>query len=194
MKHGSITTGRGDGGETSLPDGTPLPKDHPRIEALGLVDTFRISLSLLRIRLLALPEEKEQADFLFFLLHACFALGAEISGLSPHAGSSVPTLKKAHLQRLEKEQARLEQGLNLPPAFIATATNEGAALADEAATTIRTLERRMVACQKAVPPLDVGLSLAFVNRLSDYLFILARHLEKGHHETVDYRILDLSDD
>ena len=53
MKHGSITTGQGDGGTTRIPDGSSLPKDHPIIEALGSLDAFRASLSLLRIRLFA---------------------------------------------------------------------------------------------------------------------------------------------
>ena len=125
-------------------------------------------------------------------MHCCFALGAQISGLSASADSSVPGIRATHLQQLKEEQDRLEQALTLPPAFIATATNETAALADQTATAARTLERRMVACQSAVPLFADPLALAFVNRFSDYLFILARHLEKGNHETVDYTLLDPS--
>ena len=104
----------------------------------------------------------------------------------------MPGIRATHLQQLKEEQDRLEQALTLPPAFIATATNETAALADQTATAARTLERRMVACQSAVPLFADPLALAFVNRFSDYLFILARHLEKGNHETVDYTLLDPS--
>jgi cob(I)alamin adenosyltransferase len=191
MKKGSISTGKGDGGETRMLDGSMLPKDHVLIETLGSLDSFRSTLAWLRVRLQSLPEEKEQSDFLLFLIHACFALGAQLVPMPEGMTHTLPGLQSAHLQRLEAMERRLEEALTLPRAFIATASNEEAALADQAATAARTLERRLVACHRALPALDLSNALPFVNRMSDYLFILARHLEKGKHESVDYRLLDL---
>ncbi|HQB04230.1 MAG TPA: hypothetical protein PLY90_13185, partial [Candidatus Hydrogenedentes bacterium] len=95
-----------------------------------------------------------------------------------------------HLERLEQEQHRLERELNLPGAFIAAASNEDAALADLVVAAARSFERRLVGYQRIAPGFNAPLPLAFANRMSDFLFILARHLEKGVYHTVDYSRLN----
>lgn len=192
MQHHSITTGKGDQGETRALDGSTLPKDHAMMEALGALETLRAHLALLQIRLQPIAEEKESTECLFFLLHACFALGAYISDPESADPESPHALTPQHLERLEQEQHRLETELNLPGAFIAAASNEDAALADLAVAAARSFERRLVGYQRIAPGFNAPLPLAFANRMSDFLFILARHLEKGVYHTVDYSRLNPS--
>ena len=65
-----------------------------------------------------------------------------------------------------------------------------AAEIDYNAALVRGLERALVGLKEAVPEFRGEALLAFVNRLSDYLFILARTVEGGQHQTVDYSALD----
>ena len=88
---------------------------------------------------------------------------------------------------------RMRAALGLA-AFIVSASNTLAAHVDALCATARSFERSLVALREAVPEFDAGVLLAFANRLSDYLYILARHLEDGNHLTVDYdRLGDASD-
>lgn len=183
-----VTTGKGDGGETRSLDGAQLPKDHIMMETLGALDALRGQMALVRVLLLQKrPDDEHDAEFLLFLLHACFIMGSAISDprdqkMEWRRGHLTPN----HLEALEIEQARLEQAMNLPAAFIVCAANEMAAQADIAASTARTFERRMVAFHRAFPEFQQTIYSAFVNRLSDYLFILARSLDNGSYQTVNY--------
>jgi cob(I)alamin adenosyltransferase len=95
----------------------------------------------------------------------------------------------AYLARLEAEQARLEANLNLPRAFIVCAANPLAAQVDVTTTVARTFERSLVRLKETLPEFAADDLLAFCNRLSDYLYILARTLENGEHHPVDYQLL-----
>ena len=162
-----IYTRTGDAGTTGLADGSRVTKDAPRIEAIGAVDELNSVLGAL------LAEELPDA------VRACldnvqndlFDLGGELS-VPGHAIMSEP-----HVERLE----RALDGFNtaLPPLkdFILPAGSRPAALAHVARTVCRRAERRMVSLsrkQKIAPAL-----LAYVNRLSDLLFVLSRDLNRA---------------
>ncbi len=184
-----VTTHYGDGGMTRSLGGDRVPKSHPVMEAVGALDAFRAQLCLLRLALLEKPGggHAAEAECLWWLLHVCFLMGAEISDpLKKHPEWRRGEVGGGHLKKLEAEQARLEGMTPLPRAFVVSAANTTAALADIAATSARTFERRLVALKEAEPGFDAEGLFAFVNRLSDYLFILARHLDGGEHQTVDY--------
>lgn len=188
----NVTTGKGDSGQTRALDGTQFEKCHPMMEAVGTLDTLRTHTALLRLQLQEqYPDETGQIDFLLLLLHTYFLIGTTISDPQMrkpewHRGE----ITMEHLQRLESEQQRLEEGLTLPHSFIVSATNPVAAQADVTASAARTFERRLVAFCQSTPEFQHPACLAYINRLSDYFFLLARHLEKGHHQPVDYSILD----
>lgn len=187
-----VTTKYGDGGMTRSLGGDKVPKDHPIVEATGALDTLRAELALLRLEMVERPggESSPEADFLWWLLHMCFVMGAEISDpLRKHPEWRQGEVGPKHLAHLEKEQARLEAATPLPRAFIVSATNRAAARADITTTMARAFERRLVSLKSAVPEFQADNLLAFVNRLSDYLFILARHLDGGEHHPVDYGTL-----
>jgi len=188
----SVTTKKGDSGQTRALDGAAYGKDHVLMEAVGALDALRAQTALLRVQLQEQqPEALEEIGFLLYVLHSYFLIGSAIS--DPHNQKMEwrrGQLNPGHLQRLEAEQARLEAALRLPRAFIVCAVNALAAQADITAATTRTFERRLVAFAKAMPDFDAATMLAYVNRLSDFFFILARHLENGRHQPVNYELLD----
>jgi len=188
----SVTTKQGDAGQTKALDGNAFDKCHSMMEAVGALDALRVQTALLRLQLQDKnPEALPEIGFLHFLLHTYFIFGATISDpyrRKPewHHGE----ITQHYLDRLEAEQEHLESGLRLPRAFIVSATNALAAQADITACAARTFERRLVAFCRETPGFECPICLAFANRLSDYFFILARHLEKGYHLPVNYEILD----
>lgn len=188
-----VTTKNGDLGTSRILSGEVVSKAHPVIECSGWLDALRAQVALLRLRILAEkpPEHEAMSDFLLWLLHCLFLIGAEVNDpwkKKPTARYDIVSPK--HLEKLETEQRRLEETVRLPHAFIVSAATVLAAEADVATTTARTFERSLVRLKEAVPEFEAGALLAFMNRLSDYLFILARHLDAGNYHTVDYSRLD----
>jgi len=183
-----VTTGAGDAGETRTLGGALLPKDHPVIECTGLLDRLRAQIALLRLQLLKRkPEAREEPEFLFWLLHCCFLIGSRVNdaeNLHPEWRSG--DLEERHLRQLEAEQERMEATLHLPKAFIVSATNTLAAVADCTAVAARDFERGLVRAAEAAPALRQTHLLPFANRMGDFFFVLARYLEDGQHESVDY--------
>lgn len=187
-----VTTKRGDQGETAALSGDTCLKSHPIMETAGSVDEFRAQLALLRLLLLDSGRSDKDAlsGFITYLLHSCFLMGSQCSDpllRKPefHKGAIGPS----HIERLEQAQAELETRTVLPHAFIVGASNIAAAHADMACTLARRLERRIVQLKVEIPDFEAGHLLIYVNRLSDYLYILARYLEEGKHEVVDYSLL-----
>ncbi len=188
-----VTTKRGDGGETTTLGGETLPKSHPIVECTGCVDEARAYTALLRLRVLEQePEQYEHcAEFLWWLIHTYFLIGASCNDPSNrHPEFRRGAIGKAHIERLEAEQERLENAVKLPRQFIATAVNPLAGETDVLVTIVRRLERSVVHLKEAVPEFDCASILTFVNRLSDTLYMLARYFENGQHLTVDYSVLD----
>ena len=184
-----LTTGRGDGGETTALSGDSLSKGHGAIECVGALDEVRAHTALLRLLLVEDDAAKHggTAEFLLWLLHVYFVLGTECSDPArKHPEYRKAELTQGHLDRLEGEQLRIEAEVSLPEGFVVGATCRLSAEADLTCTVARRFERSLVRLSEATPEFEAGLFLAFVNRLSDYLFILARQLEQGRHLAVDY--------
>jgi cob(I)alamin adenosyltransferase len=188
-----VTTKRGDRGETSTLGGDSVSKSHPIIECTGSVDELRAYTALVRLHVLAhKPEHHESiAEFLLWLLHVTFVLGSQCSDPKNRRPEwRKVDLSQRHLDRLEAEQARYEEAAKLPRQFIVSATNVLAAEVDVLTTVARRLERNIVRLKEAEPGFDAAQIVAFVNRLSDTLYMLARFLEHGHHQTVDYTTVE----
>lgn len=170
-----IYTKTGDLGETSLFGGKRLSKNHIRVDAYGTVDELNAWLGLIR--------DQEIAPHLQGLLvniqQNLFVLGA-ILGTDPKKKS---LQKVKDLQLSEKEVDVLEQEIDrmeteLPPMthFILPGGHTSVSYCHIARTICRRAERKMVQLH-AEEPLE-ELLLAYVNRLSDFLFVLARKLSK----------------
>ena len=116
-------------------------------------------------------------------------------GNRDEANKQVEELKACHLREAQPvvpkdRQQELEATANIERVFIAAASNTPAAHADLACIAARDLERSIVRLKEHCPEFDAEHILSYVNRLSDFLFVLARHLEDGNHNQLDYDLLD----
>ncbi len=165
-----IYTRTGDAGETGLGDGRRVPKDHPRIEAIGEVDMLNSQLGLLLAGLAELvvihPELNELIEVLAPVQHRLFDLGGEL------AMPTYQALDTSEIQRLETAIDRWNEELGPLENFILPGGSMLIAQAHVCRSQARSAERR---CQQlnAVEPLG-GVGLAYINRLSDLLFVAAR--------------------
>jgi cob(I)alamin adenosyltransferase len=168
-----ITTRGGDGGETSLGDGTRVRKDTLRIEAMGAVDEANAALGLLRLQTAAEPE----ADaMLARMQNDLFDLGADlcVPGGVPGEAEGRLRVTLAQCLRLERELAAMNA--ELPPlrSFVLPGGTPAAAAAHLARTLARRAERAVVALAAAEPVNPEAVR--YMNRLSDHLFVLSRRL------------------
>ncbi|AQT11624.1 cob(I)yrinic acid a,c-diamide adenosyltransferase [Pseudomonas protegens] len=169
-----IYTRTGDKGETGLGDGRRVPKDHPRVEAIGEVDTLNSQLGLLLAGLGeqsgACPGLEEVITVLAPCQHRLFDLGGEL------AMPVYQALNEAEVQRLEAAIDLWNEELGPLENFILPGGSALIAQAHVCRSLARSAERR---CQhlNAVEPLQ-GVGLAYINRLSDLLFVAARLIAK----------------
>lgn len=169
-----IYTRTGDAGETGLADGRRVAKDHPRVEAMGEVDTLNSQLGLLLAELTeqaALwPGLSELIEVLAPCQHRLFDLGGEL------AMPAYQALQQAEVERLEAAIDRWNEELGPLENFILPGGTRLVAQAHVCRSLARSAERR---CQhlNAEEPLR-GVGLAYVNRLSDLLFVAARLIAK----------------
>jgi cob(I)alamin adenosyltransferase len=166
--HPQIATRTGDDGTTGLGDGSRVPKDHGRVQAMGDVDELNSSLGVL----LAEPLPDAVRQLLVVIQHELFNLGGELS---------IPgyTLLKPEAV-LALDQALATHNANLPrlAEFILPAGTRSAALAHVSRSIARRAERAVVALaqQEAVNEAP----RQYLNRLSDLLFVLARVLNRAN--------------
>jgi cob(I)alamin adenosyltransferase len=164
-----VVTRGGDGGETSLGDGTRVAKDALRVETYGTVDEANAVIGLLRLHTQGDPD----ADaMLARVQNDLFDVGADLC-VPGEAGARL-RLTPAPTRRLEAETEAMNAGLAPLASFVLPGGTPAAAYAHLARTVVRRAERLAVhlARDEAVNP-EV---IRFLNRLSDHLFVLGRHL------------------
>jgi cob(I)alamin adenosyltransferase len=167
-----VVTRGGDGGETSLGDGTRVRKDHLRVEAYGTVDEANAAIGILRLHTGGDP----QADaMLARLQNDLFDIGADLC-VPGEAGDRL-RVSVAMVDRMDAAAAALNAGLPPLTSFVLPGGTPAAAHAHVARTLVRRAERRVVqlAQQEAVNAQVVRA----LNRMSDLLFVLGRRLNEG---------------
>ena len=164
-----VITRGGDGGETSLGDGNRLPKDAPRIEALGAVDEANAAIGLLRLHT---ADQPETDTILGAIQNDLFDLGADLA--VPGTEGDRLRLSEAAVQRLEADAVARNADLPALTSFILPGGTPGGAHAHMARALARRAERAVVRLGRE-ETLNPNL-VRYLNRLSDYLFILARTL------------------
>lgn len=164
-----IYTGTGDDGTTGLIDGSRLPKHAPRMEAVGAVDEVN---SLLGWAVLALAGDP--AADITRIQNDLFDLGADLatSGDDFTPSDMVLRIVPAQSAWLEQRMDALNDALEPLRSFILPGGSEGAARLHVARAAARRAERALTALA-ATDPVNPA-ALVYCNRLSDYLFILAR--------------------
>ena len=169
VKLNKIYTRTGDDGTTGLVDGSRVPKHAARMAAIGEVDEAN---SALGFAVLALDGET-RADCTR-LQNDLFDLGADLATPGDDFAPSEMVLRiiPAQAEWLEERIDALNETLEPLKSFILPGGSEAAARVHLARAAVRRAERAMVALAQAEPVNPAAL--AFVNRLSDYLFVLAR--------------------
>ncbi len=163
-----IYTRTGDAGETSLYGGVRVTKADRRVEAYGEVDELNAWIGLARAS--ALDPDLDEA--LLRIQRDLFALGAQLADPAETMASRVAKAVIGDQDVVYLEQLIDRLDTELPPLhhFILAGGSPNGATLHLARTVCRRVERRVVALQ---PPVDPVL-LRYVNRLSDFLFVVAR--------------------
>jgi len=170
-----IYTRTGDDGTTGLGDGSRVAKDSLRVDAYGTIDELNSHLGLV----LAYEIPTNLREELSEIQHLLFDLGGEL------CIPGTVLIKPEHVEWLEQELDKLNDELPMLKEFILPGGNAPAAACHICRTVCRRAERLMVGLSRreAVEP----ASLAFVNRLSDFLFVAARVLARADGGEVLWR-------
>jgi cob(I)alamin adenosyltransferase len=164
-----ITTRGGDGGETSLGDGTRVRKDALRVDAYGTVDEANAVIGLVRLHL---GEDRDADAMLARVQNDLFDIGADLC--VPGEGGNRLRLRDDQAARLEGEVAEMNAAIPPLRSFVLPGGSAGAAHAHLARTVVRRAERLVVALA-AVEEVNPAV-IRYLNRLSDHLFVLSRRL------------------
>jgi cob(I)alamin adenosyltransferase len=175
VKLNRIYTRTGDTGTTGLVDGSRLPKSHARMEAIGAVDEVN---SLLGVAALHLDEARLPA--IRRIQNELFDLGADLAtpGEDFTPGEMSLRITATQVARLEDEIDAINASLEPLRSFILPGGDPAAAHIHVARAATRRAERAMVAAGETVALNPQAL--AYVNRLSDHLFVLARAINAAH--------------
>lgn len=171
----SIVTRTGDSGTTSLMYGRRVPKTHPRVEAYGAVDELNAALGLAR----ATAIEDFVRDNLLRIQNELVVLMGELAtapeDLPRYLKDGFAQLAADKTAKLEEVIHQIEPKISLKDWAMPGDTLLGAAL-DSARVACRRSERRVCALQEA-GELGNGEIIVYLNRLSDFLWLLARFVE-----------------
>ncbi|MEP7271033.1 MAG: cob(I)yrinic acid a,c-diamide adenosyltransferase [Acidobacteriota bacterium] len=165
MRITRVYTKTGDGGETSLVDGSRVSKDAMRVAAFGDVDELNSVLGLAR----ALNKEPEIEAILKHLQNDLFTVGAD---LATPMGMAVPRVDEERVTALEEVVDRLLEELEPLKEFILPSGTEVGSTLHLARSVARRSERLVVTLGKSEETNPAVLR--YLNRLSDLLFVLAR--------------------
>lgn len=172
MKKSPLYTRTGDDGTTSLVNGSRAPKTHPRIEAYGTIDEFSSLLGIV----IASPEcPQQQRTLLHEIQNQLFNIGCYLATPStPDAPTSLYGLTTQALEHIEHAIDELDQAVPPVNAFVLPGGSLISAHCHVARSVCRRAERRIytLAETEHVNPLVTK----YINRLSDYLFILAKYV------------------
>ena len=166
-----VVTRGGDTGQTSLGDGTRVPKDALRVDAYGTVDEVNAIIGVLRA---TITDDPATDIVLGRIQNDLFDVGADLC-VPGEAGERL-RLTDAPSLALEAELATLNAALSPLKSFVLPGGSLAAAHAHVARTVTRRAERLVVSLS-ATETVNPAV-IRYLNRLSDYMFVLARHLNR----------------
>ncbi|MGZ3865481.1 MAG: cob(I)yrinic acid a,c-diamide adenosyltransferase [Bacteroidia bacterium] len=164
-----IYTKTGDKGETSLIGGTRLPKHHIRIEAYGEVDELNSWIGLIRDQKI----DKHYVDILVEVQDRLFTIGSLLAAGNDHK-MKLPAVHEEDIILLEKEIDTMESTLPPMKSFVLPGGNEIVSYTHIARCVCRRAERSVL--RLAHDEKVEEIIYKYLNRLSDYLFMLSRKL------------------
>ena len=174
-----IYTKTGDKGSTSLIGGTKVPKSHLRIEAYGTVDELNSYIGLCR----DLLSDNAIRELLQEIQDRLFTIGSSLAcDPEKEPRMRLPDLKETDIQLLEKSIDKMNEDLPEMKSFILPGGHTTVSHLHIARCVCRRAERCVVRLEMESPEKD-SLTLKYLNRLSDYLFVLARYA--GHQLQIE---------
>ncbi|HCQ30145.1 MAG TPA: cob(I)yrinic acid a,c-diamide adenosyltransferase [Flavobacteriales bacterium] len=166
-----IYTKKGDKGTTALFGGKRLPKNHLKIEAYGTVDELNAYIGLVR----DLIEDDEQKKLLIEIQDRLFTIGAHLAtDIEKKDKLTLPNLYQKDIELLEKAMDIMNETIPPMRAFVLPGGHPTVSHCHIARCVCRRAERKIVALNMEENVDE--LILSYLNRLSDYLFVLARKL------------------
>ena len=165
-----IYTRTGDSGETSLLGGTRVPKHHVRIEAYGTLDELNAHIGLLR-------DQEIKEDFKIQLLEVqdrLFTLGSHLASDPDKSKAKIPDILEDDVLFLENAIDSMNETLPEMRNFILPGGHSVVSICHIARCVCRRAERNIVHLSEISPVEDI--IVRYINRLSDYLFVLSRKI------------------
>jgi len=173
-----VYTKNGDGGETSLVDGSKVDKGNLRLEAYGTSDELNAFVGLLYIEIQKnFENSKSISELLRKIQNDLFVVGGQLSCSNSEISKKLPSLNSEAISQLESTMDIWDN--ELPPLknFILPGGTQASALTHICRTVTRRLERSCVRLFKETEFND-PLCVPYINRLSDFFFVLGRLLNE----------------
>jgi len=171
-KMGKIYTRSGDKGKTALIGGTRVPKYDIRIDAYGTVDELNAYIGLIR----DMDIDFRSKDILLEIQDRLFTLESSLAQDGKLLSYTLPALQPEDVKLLEKEMDKMNEQLPGLTSFILPGGHPIVSYCHIARTVCRRAERLTVRMNEQFP--TNTLNIRYLNRLSDYLFVLARKFSK----------------
>ena len=167
-----IYTKTGDNGQTSLVGGTRVLKTGLRIEAYGTVDELNSYVGLLRDQAI----NNDRKDVLKEIQDRLFTIGSILASEPEQTKKRIPDLHESDIELLEKEMDKMDENLEPMRFFILPGGHQSVSFGHLARTVCRRAERITLRLAQESEVND--LVIKYLNRLSDYLFVLCRMMIK----------------
>jgi cob(I)alamin adenosyltransferase len=163
-----IYTRTGDKGKTTLVGGKPVPKTHIRIEAYGTVDELMAHIGMLR----DMTDHEGTKDLLLEVQDRLMSIASILASDCEECEVAIPVLEETDIRRLELAIDEMESSLPVLKSFVLPGGHVVSSQCHIARTVCRRAERQIIrlASELFVPETVIK----YINRLSDYLFVLAR--------------------
>jgi len=180
MKISKVYTRSGDRGTTGIIGGARVPKDSLRIESYGTVDELQAVLGVLRAELQGSTIKKDACQSLISIIHEVqnrlFDLGSSLATPADKLEQNKSPIRAENISWLESTMDTWNEELEDLTSFILSGGGKFSAQAHLARTVCRRAERIALAFSREEPVAEENIK--YLNRLSDFLFVLARHLAK----------------
>lgn len=172
-----IYTKTGDKGQTSLIGGTRVPKHHIRIESYGTVDELNSYIGLIRDQ----KVDEHSKNILVEIQDRLFTIGSSLASDPLKSKMKIPDLKEEDITLLENEIDKMNEVLSEMRSFVLPGGHTTVSFCHIARCVCRRAERLTIHLAE-MPEAEVdALIIKYLNRLSDYLFVLSRKFSQDLH-------------
>jgi cob(I)alamin adenosyltransferase len=173
LKKASIYTRTGDKGTTGLVSGTRVRKNNLRLQVYGEVDELNSFIGLG----ISFLDKTFDKTLLYEIQSSLFDLGSNLAcEKEKRAQFKLPQIKDSLIEKLERDMDKIDQLLSPQHTFILPGGSPESSFFHVCRTVCRRVERQMIAFEEQYQGEVTESELRFINRLSDYFFILARYI------------------